>query len=379
MKQLFLLASIAALMFFFTSCSKSSAKTGGNPTSGYTSVTSGTGTPMPYPKTDLNVGYMGSAVMGGNMFLGGGDSGLTFSPFVPFPANSVEIYNIAKGSWSTSKLSVARDGLAIGSVGSKVFFAGGVVSGAASSLVDIYDGSTNTWSTANLSLARFAIGVAAAGTKILFAGGSTYNTGVFNFNEVPSNVVDIYDASTNTWSASTLPQSKSFCGVASLGNKIVFAGGQTVSGGNLTLSSEADIFDVSTNSWSTAQIGVARTFIAGASAGNEIIFGGGLISGYFFTNVVDIYNISTGAWTSDTLSQARDAASATGAGNLVFIGGGESSAGPGIPATTGGIASATVDIYNTTTGKWLTPMQLSAGKDFLGSGSSGNTVVFAGG
>ncbi len=73
-----------------------------------------------------------------------------------------------------------------------VLFAGGVIPpGTHSSRVDIYDLATQTWSTAELSQARTAPAAVAAGNKIFFAGGEI-SDGTF-----PSNVVDIYDVSTN--------------------------------------------------------------------------------------------------------------------------------------------------------------------------------------
>jgi Kelch motif len=372
MKQKFFLPLVVSALIF--SCKKDATTPLVSQSTSYSSVTSeGTGTTMPQPKTDLNAGYMTSAVVGGSLYLGGGDS---VENFPATPSANVEIYNFSSNSWTTTDINPARDGIAVGALNGKVFFAGGYTGpSGASTVVNIYDSASGKWSSANLSVPRFGFAVASAGTKIIFAGGSTYNTGAFNFNETPSNAVDIYDVSSNTWTTSQLPEAKNFLAAASLGSKIVFAGGFNGSG----YSSEADIYDVNTNTWSSAQMSQARGFLAGAAAGDDIIFGGGEITGYFPTSTVDIYNIKTGAWSSDALSVGRSFLAATAVGNLVFFGGGESSAGQGIPLTSSGVPSTVVDIYNTSTGKWLTPMSLSVGRVGLAAGSSGNTAVFAGG
>ena len=94
-------------------------------------------------------------------------------------------------------LSQARTLISVGSVGDKILFAGGAGEFGVSSRIDIYDVITQTWSTAELSEPRFNMGVATLGSKIFFAGGETFDS--LPPHDFFSNV-DIYDASTNTWS-----------------------------------------------------------------------------------------------------------------------------------------------------------------------------------
>src|SRR5205814_1380353 len=74
-------------------------------------------------------------------------------------------------------------------------------------VIDIYDVSSNTWSIAELSKARGRMAVAAIGNKVFFAGGDCFDlvTGGISINSV-SDVVDIYDISTNTWTVSHLSE-----------------------------------------------------------------------------------------------------------------------------------------------------------------------------
>jgi hypothetical protein len=104
-------------------------------------------------------------------------------------------------------LSVARWGIASIAVGNKIYFAGGELGDGAFdiyySTVDIYDASTNTWSVATLSQPRSHIAAAAIGNKIFFAGGEK------NLSYTTSNVVDIYDTLTQTWSTEHLSEPRS--------------------------------------------------------------------------------------------------------------------------------------------------------------------------
>jgi len=61
---------------------------------------------------------------------------------------------------------------------------------------------------------------------------------------------------------------------ASVGNVAVFAGGQDTSYSNVV-----DLYNSVTGTWSTAQLSVARQWIAATSVGNLAMFGGGETSG----------------------------------------------------------------------------------------------------
>ena len=104
-------------------------------------------------------------------------------------------------SWSTATLSQSRAGFNLAtSAGNDVFFAGGLAANGASNVVDIYNISSGSWSTADLTQARYALGAASAGNFALFAGGYTGSS--------YSNVVDIYNTSAGTWSTATLSQAR---------------------------------------------------------------------------------------------------------------------------------------------------------------------------
>jgi len=60
-------------------------------------------------------------------------------------SSAVDIFDVVTGSWTSSRLSVPREGMAAVSAGNKIFLAGGNDFHSAYDNVDIYDVVTNTW------------------------------------------------------------------------------------------------------------------------------------------------------------------------------------------------------------------------------------------
>jgi hypothetical protein len=158
----------------------------------------------------------------------------------------------------TGRLSKPR---AIGSIvaaGSKILFAGGTGSSSGmqswgETRVDIYDMATNTWSIAELSEARYQMAGIAAGNKIILAGGSSGEIGDVTYRAHAA--VDIYDLSTNTWSATIMSEAKAGMAAGTVGNKVLFAGGVgTLTVGNTTyfghIKNKVEMYDLLTGEWS---------------------------------------------------------------------------------------------------------------------------------
>ncbi|MEO8147795.1 MAG: T9SS type A sorting domain-containing protein [Bacteroidia bacterium] len=233
-------------------------------------------------RTGMAVGVAGNKVV-----FAGGETG-NISSGIYLSSNKVDIYNNATGTWSTALLSSKRGQIAVGVVGTKILFAGGLNSnGYYSKVVDIYDAATNTWSTANMSEPKYGIAVATAGNKVYFAGGTTSNSGAL------SNRVEIYNATTNTWSYVTITSPRMSMSVAKTPKRIMFAGG-VVTWGN-TGTDRIEVLDLTTNTWSVEYLSRPRLGIASASYGNKAMFAGGaeVISSYpqysIISNKVDIW------------------------------------------------------------------------------------------
>ena len=99
------------------------------------------------------------------------------------------------------------------------------------------------------------------------------------------------------------------------------------------VSNVVDIFNATSGTWSTAVLSASRFGVAATSlhdAGLAFFAGGGTdvpsASGDFSSDVVDIYNASSGTWSTAVLSRARYYLAATSLQNLAFFAGGYASA-----------------------------------------------------
>jgi N-acetylneuraminic acid mutarotase len=213
-------------------------------------------------------------------------------------------------------LSIARFNVIGASAGSKMVFAGGWTPGAHSSRVDIYDTISKSWSTAELTMAeRDGMAVATIGNKILFAGG-----GNNDWIDVTSRV-DIYDATTNSWSIAELSQARNYPAAVTLQNKVYIAGGGywgPLTQGSSTNyhigSTTIDIYNNETNTWTTSKLSEGRFELSATAIDNKIYFAGGLNNIFTASSKIDIYDAATGNWSYSNMNEPR-------AGHLgVFVG-----------------------------------------------------------
>jgi hypothetical protein len=96
-------------------------------------------------------------------------------------------------------------------------FAGGSVPGnAATNQVNLFDASKRVWSTATLSTPRQLIAATSSGSIAYFAGG-----------DPSSDLIETFDASSNTWAvySSVLPLGRYGIAAASVGSRLYFCGG----------------------------------------------------------------------------------------------------------------------------------------------------------
>lgn len=155
------------------------------------------------------------------------------------------------------------------------------------------------------------------------------------------------------------------------GNKIIFAGGYTLSGNYYGYSSAVDIYDVVTGEWTRERLNSAGGGIAVVNYGNKVFFAGG---GYAGKNDVDIYDAGTGEWNTARLSESRSEMAAAVVGTKVlFAGGGKYDSWDGWWAL-----SKRVDIYDFATNSWSTA-ELSEARRNLCALTVGDKVYFAGG
>jgi len=271
---------------------------------------------------------------------------------------------------TTATLSQERYCLAATTAGGKTVFGGGLYFDSGdifTDVVDIYDANTQTWSTATLSEARYCLSATAVGGKAIFAGG------IVNLQANQSsysNTVDIFDSATGLWTTSSLSHGRGYIAATSVGNKAMFAGGSQAS---LQGSNVVDIYDDTTGLWTTGLLSEGRQAMAATSVGNKAIFAGGNSQG--FKSTVDIFDAETDTWSTATLSQARTLLAATTVGSKAIFAGGSYSNLTTVPDHG---YSSVVDIYDAETDTWSVA-SLSQPRSSLAATTVGNLAIFAGG
>lgn len=256
---------------------------------------------------------------------------------------------------------------AIYAVGGSVGFPNWPASVDGSPVVDIYK--NGVWSTHLLPDTIVRCSVVKVGTKILITG---LLKDVQNGTPVHSDVVHIYDESTDIWSTAMLSESRALIGAAANDSLAVFAGGWN---GYNSVSNVVDIYNSNTNTWTTATISQARCASSGAFGGGKFMFAGGAMSDINSSDVVDIFDGTN--WTTDNISQARTGIRSVVTPNrIVFIGGGDMNLTSW--TYTNGSASNVADAFRFSNQNWSTSF-LNGGKLNHAVGSYGEVVYALGG
>ncbi len=125
---------------------------------------------------------------------------------------------------------------------------------------------------------------AVVGNKILFAGGTPER-------DVPSSIVDVYDASEDKWRVAQLSINRVDCMTATAGNTVFFAGGISDFEQRYSLKT-IDVYDAAANIWSTVELSEARGIFAMGSAGKKIVIAGGSHRDGTVTKTVDIFTVN---------------------------------------------------------------------------------------
>lgn len=194
--------------------------------------------------------------------------------------------------------------------------------------LSIYDRTTQTWTSSLLSMGRQGMEIIAAGNKLIFAGGIIYDQTGYNFT--CTDKIDIYDIATNSWSDATLSEARFACKATLVGNKILFSGGLKT---DRTFSNKVDIYDLSTNSWSVTQFpGTKRMVMTAVSSGNKVFLCGGYTAFQDYTgygevfgepvNVIDVYDANTWQWSQATMLKTKSEFGAVVFDEKLYLAGG---------------------------------------------------------
>ena len=185
----------------------------------------------------------------------------------------------------------ARGGATAQAIGGLIYVAGGMDgSGASVDVLEIYNPSTNTWSAgAPMAIRRDNPGSAVLGGDLYVFGGRIRDASGTEVNPT-LNSVEMYDPSTNTWTPRTaMPTGRRTMVVGTLNGKAQVMGGEkTPTGGTFAANEE---YDAATDTWSALYpMLTPRHGAAAATIGTTIYtVGGGAFGGGSFSDLNETY------------------------------------------------------------------------------------------
>lgn len=317
--------------------------------------------------------YCTAGLYNDTIFFVGGDNGSLSSV--------VDVFDVNAQTWAPStNVSVGKGYAATVGGDSALYVAGGVTSFGStivgSDIIDIYK--NGIWSTYTMPESNFLGQAVHVGSKIIFFGGMTSFSydGLGNADPVFSDLIIVYDELTNTLNTLNNINPRSDMAVATDGNIAIFAGGYN---GQNSTSDVVNIYNASTDSWSTAQLSESRMQAGATYCNGKFYIGGGTNNSGLSSSTIDIFDGVN--WTTDNLSSPRSAPTALTVGDIViFAGGGDLNFDTYIWQS----YSSDVDVLNTTTGMWTTNslniIRANAsgvstnGKAYIASGASTDVV-----
>ncbi len=223
-----------------------------------------------------------------------------------FPAMSfflMPAYSLQENSW-TSKAPLPREaeGFGVAVVHEKIYVIGGWT------LNEVYDPASNLWTTiVPMPTPRVHFGIAVFNNKIHIMGGQNdeymLTTPMMNYQfEVVTGITEVYDPATNTWETKTsMPTPRNHLQANVVGGKIYLIGGEhqekidyayTEHSSNLT-----EVYDIQTDTWTTmTPIPNAVYNYASAVVNDKIYIISGKYANFSMSNLVQIFNPETNSW-----------------------------------------------------------------------------------
>ncbi|MEJ7589688.1 MAG: T9SS type A sorting domain-containing protein [Ferruginibacter sp.] len=196
--------------------------------------------------------------------------------------DKADIYDATTNTW-TSQALVGRNGsttlgMAATVINDTIYFAGGMSSNQPydyaevylTSTINIYDAANNTWSTSALSQPRGFLAGIAIDNKNYWAGGITTTAQSYPYNEY-TDLVEIRDMNSGASSTSCLFQKNGFFSAVKKDTKIVFFTGA------IGTTNKFDIYDYASNSWAVGVLPVRILDASVIAANNTIYVAGGYI------------------------------------------------------------------------------------------------------
>jgi N-acetylneuraminic acid mutarotase len=242
-----------------------------------------------------------------------------------------EMYDPVADKWFTkASMPTARAGFAIAAYENKIYAIGGLVGEGFTGNVEVYDPISDRWQTlASMPTPRADLTACVVGDKIYLMGGKAY-LGVFPYY-CQTNVVQVYDIKTDTWStdASVMPVTLQGYASVVVGSKIYVIGGVVQSTSEMDTSTDIlQIYDTNTDNWvmgetlSYSSSYGAAVVTSGFMAPSRIYYVGGFSEGSF-SDRVQVYDIEDDFWCeSGKMSTSRAYLGLTVVNDVIYVIGG---------------------------------------------------------
>lgn len=289
-------------------------------------------------------------------------------------------------AWSSeTAMKTKRTAHMVASVKNKIYVIGGqtATTGAASNVVEEYDTMTKVWTTKSSVnfTARSHAAVAVVNDKIYVLGGTTNGTTAVTKNEV-------YDPSTDTWTAKkVMPIAKMYMAAAVANGIIYTAGGATSTTATVNT---LHAYDPASDTWLTkapatnttlTNMAAKRAWPTMHGVNNKIYVFGGVsnISSYTSLSSTEYYDPSNNTWDSKlSLPTSADSMSSAMLGSKIYL----------MSGYQNGVLSNVARVYDTISNSYKTllnypvasnqPAATSVnGKIYSLGGDDGNTTVFS--
>ena len=270
------------------------------------------------------------------------------------------------GTWQTlAPMPTARQELATAALNGKIYAIGGYdSSGTPTNIVEVYDPTTNTWTSANpIPRALHHNSAAVAAGKLYSFGG-------------PSTQVFVYNELNDSWSAvaSMLFFHALTPAVGVFNDKIYVAGGANGGGGN-SMQNQVEVYDPVTNIWTPLQpMRDGRNHCGGAFIDGKFY----VVGGRRRVHAVDsneVYDPQTNKWERQApLPTARGGIGVAAVNGELFVFGGET-----LFPNGGGEVHGEVEAFNPATNTWRSLSPMPTPRHGIWASVIGNNIFLPGG
>jgi N-acetylneuraminic acid mutarotase len=269
------------------------------------------------------------------------------------------------GIWQTlAPMPTARQELATAALNGKIYAIGGYdSSGTPTNIVEVYDPATNTWSSAHpIPRALHHNSAAVAAGKLYSFGG-------------PSTQTFVYDELNDSWSevASMLFFHALTPAVGVFNDKIYVAGGANGGVGN-SMQNQVEVYDPVANTWSALQsMRFGRNHCGGAFIDGKFYVVGGRRVRALDAN--EVYDPQTNTWAPQApLPTPRAGIGVAAVNGELFVFGGET-----FDPNGGGEVHGEVEVFNPATNTWRSLSPMPNPRHGIWASVIGNNIFLPGG